>query len=74
MGNADLLEAAGVDTVPELAQRKAENLHAIMKEVNDQKKTGSCRTGPVCGGGMGRAGEGAAARCQLLTLFRQELR
>jgi predicted flap endonuclease-1-like 5' DNA nuclease len=35
---ADLLEAAGVDTVPELAQRKAENLHAKMKEVNDQKK------------------------------------
>ncbi|MEJ2393483.1 MAG: DUF4332 domain-containing protein [Candidatus Thiodiazotropha sp.] len=35
---ADLLEAAGVDTVPELAQRKAENLHAKMKEVNEQKK------------------------------------
>lgn len=35
---ADLLENAGVDTVPELAQRKAENLHAKMKEVNEQKK------------------------------------
>ena len=35
---ADLLEAAGVDTVPELAQRKAENLHAKMLEVNEQKK------------------------------------
>jgi predicted flap endonuclease-1-like 5' DNA nuclease len=35
---ADLLEAAGVDTVPELAQRKAENLHAKMKEVNEAKK------------------------------------
>lgn len=35
---ADLLEAAGVDTVPELAQRKAENLHAKMAEVNTQKK------------------------------------
>ncbi|MGC9346757.1 MAG: DUF4332 domain-containing protein [Anaerolineae bacterium] len=31
---ADLLEAAGVDTVRELAQRNAENLHAKLKEVN----------------------------------------
>ncbi|MBK9944563.1 MAG: DUF4332 domain-containing protein [Kouleothrix sp.] len=31
---ADLLEAAGVDTVPELAQRKPENLHAKLGEVN----------------------------------------
>jgi predicted flap endonuclease-1-like 5' DNA nuclease len=35
---ADLLEAAGVDTVPELAQRNAENLHAKMEEVNSAKK------------------------------------
>jgi ribosomal protein L31 len=35
---ADLLEAAGVDTVPELAQRSAENLHARLIEVNQQKK------------------------------------
>jgi predicted flap endonuclease-1-like 5' DNA nuclease len=34
---ADLLEEAGVDTVPELAQRKAEHLHAKMKEINDLK-------------------------------------
>jgi predicted flap endonuclease-1-like 5' DNA nuclease len=34
---ADLLECAGVDTVPELAQRNAENLHAKMLEVNEQK-------------------------------------
>ena len=34
---ADLLEAAGVDTVPELAQRKAENLHAKLAEVNEVK-------------------------------------
>lgn len=34
---ADLLECAGVDTVPELAQRKAENLHAKMVEVNEEK-------------------------------------
>ena len=35
---SDLLEAAGVDTVPELAQRNAENLHAKMAEVNEEKK------------------------------------
>jgi predicted flap endonuclease-1-like 5' DNA nuclease len=35
---ADLLEAAGVDTVPELAQRKAENLLQKMTEVNQAKK------------------------------------
>jgi len=35
---ADLLECSGVDTVPELAQRKPENLHAKMVEVNALKK------------------------------------
>ena len=35
---SDLLEAAGVDTVPELAQRKAENLHAAIETVNAAKK------------------------------------
>jgi predicted flap endonuclease-1-like 5' DNA nuclease len=35
---SDLLEAAGVDTVPELAQRNAENLHAKLAEVNAAKK------------------------------------
>lgn len=35
---AELLEAAGVDTVPELAQRKAENLMAKMIEINEAKK------------------------------------
>lgn len=34
---ADLLECAGVDTVPELAQRNAENLHAKMASVNEEK-------------------------------------
>ncbi len=34
---ADLLECAGVDTVPELAQRNAANLHAKMAEVNAEK-------------------------------------
>jgi len=35
---SDLLEEAGVDTVVELAQRKAENLLAKMAEVNAEKK------------------------------------
>lgn len=35
---ADLLEEAGVDTVAELAQRKAENLHKSMLETNEAKK------------------------------------
>lgn len=34
---AELLEVAGVDTVPELAQRKPENLTAKMEEVNAEK-------------------------------------
>jgi predicted flap endonuclease-1-like 5' DNA nuclease len=35
---AELLEAAGVDTVPELAQRKAENLYPKLLEANTAKK------------------------------------
>lgn len=35
---ADLLEAAGVDTVPELAQRNPENLYQKLLEVNREKK------------------------------------
>jgi len=34
---SELLEAAGVDTVPELAMRKAENLTKKMEEVNAEK-------------------------------------
>lgn len=34
---AELLEAAGVDTVKELRHRKAENLAAKMEEVNEAK-------------------------------------
>jgi predicted flap endonuclease-1-like 5' DNA nuclease len=37
---SDLLEAAGVDTVVELAQRKPENLQARMTEVNEERKLG----------------------------------
>ncbi|ARM31181.1 DUF4332 domain-containing protein [Prosthecochloris sp. HL-130-GSB] len=35
---SDLLEAAGVDTVPELAQRNAEHLHAKLEEINSQQQ------------------------------------
>ena len=35
---ADLLEASGVDTVPELAQRRADNLHKKLAELNAEKK------------------------------------
>lgn len=35
---ADLLEAAGVDTVPELAQRNPENLYQKLVEVNEEKE------------------------------------
>lgn len=35
---ADLLEVAGVDTVPELAQRNPANLHHTLIEVNEEKE------------------------------------
>ncbi len=35
---SELLEAAGVDTVKELRNRKPENLHAAMIEANTKKK------------------------------------
>ena len=35
---ADLLEAAGVDTVPELAQRNAQNLFDALTKTNNEKK------------------------------------
>ena len=35
---SELLEAAGVDTVPELAQRNAANLAKAMAETNEEKK------------------------------------
>jgi len=34
---SDLLECAGVDTVPELGQRNSENLQLKMAEVNEKK-------------------------------------
>jgi predicted flap endonuclease-1-like 5' DNA nuclease len=35
---AELLEAAGVDTIPELAQRKPENLFAKLVQVNAERE------------------------------------
>ncbi len=35
---SELLEASGVDTVPELAQRSPENLYSKLIEVNQEKK------------------------------------
>ncbi len=35
---AELLEAAGVDTVPDLARRKPDNLYAKIVETNEAKK------------------------------------
>ena len=35
---SDLLEEAGVDTVPELAQRNPDNLYVKILEVNQQKR------------------------------------
>jgi predicted flap endonuclease-1-like 5' DNA nuclease len=35
---SELLETAGVDTVPELAQRNAENLQLALAKTNEEKK------------------------------------
>jgi predicted flap endonuclease-1-like 5' DNA nuclease len=35
---AELLECAGVDTVPELAQRNPGSLHAALEKANEEKK------------------------------------
>jgi predicted flap endonuclease-1-like 5' DNA nuclease len=35
---SELLEAAGVNTVPELAQRNAENLQSALAKANEEKK------------------------------------
>lgn len=44
---AELLEAAGVDTVPELANRNAANLFKKMQEVNDAKELVRKLPGPA---------------------------
>ncbi len=42
---AELMECAGVDIVPELAQRNSANLAKTMGELNDEKKL--CKTNPT---------------------------
>lgn len=46
---SDLLEASGVDTVKELRNRKPENLHTKMAEVNAAKKRPLVRRPPSLG-------------------------
>lgn len=54
---AELLEAAGVDTVKELARRNAENLAAKMAEVNEEKKlTRAVPSASQVAGWVGQAG------------------
>ena len=55
---AELLEAAGVDTVRELAQRNAANLTAKLTEVNSQKKLGGDVAGRIAGHRLDLPGEG----------------
>ncbi len=57
---SDLLEAAGVDTVPELAQRRADNLTQKMAEVNEQKQLVRRLPTEDAGGRLGRSGQGSA--------------
>jgi predicted flap endonuclease-1-like 5' DNA nuclease len=55
---AELLEASGVDTVKELAQRNADNLAAKMAEVNAEKKlTRQVPTPSQIEGWISQAGE-----------------
>jgi predicted flap endonuclease-1-like 5' DNA nuclease len=55
---AELLEAAGVDTVKELKHRNAANLAAKMKEVNEAKKiSGNAPTEEMVGGWIAQAKE-----------------
>lgn len=54
---SELLEAAGVDSVPELARRNADNLTAKMEEVNAAKKlTRRVPTSKQVTGWIGEAG------------------
>ncbi len=43
---AELLEAAGVDTIPELAQRDPSHLHSKLAEINKKKKLVGKLPGP----------------------------
>jgi predicted flap endonuclease-1-like 5' DNA nuclease len=56
--DADLLEAAGVDAVPELAQRDAGNLADTMAHLNEGQAPRSSRAVGDTGAGPGRRGQG----------------
>jgi hypothetical protein len=58
---SELLEAAGVDTVKGLKQRKAENLAARMEEVDGAKKLVLPTAEREAGHALDRAGEVAGA-------------
>ena len=59
---AELLEAAGVDSVPELAQRNVENLVTALAETNDGAEPRAPGPGRSRGDRLDRAGESASAR------------
>ena len=63
---AELLEASGVDSVPELAQRNHSNLQAKMAEVNEAKKLVRRVRFGGRGPELGDGGQGAAPSRQLL--------
>jgi hypothetical protein len=64
---ADLLEAAGVDTVPELAQRKAQNLFDALAQTNAEEKAGASDTVTQRREKLDSSGEGHAARTSILS-------
>ena len=69
----DLLEAAGVDSVPELAQRRADNLTARMAEVNEHQETRAQASHRGPGGRVDRDRQGPTSGGDLLELDQVEL-
>ena len=59
---AELLEAAGVDSVPELAQRNVENLVTALAETNEARNLVRRVPSAAEVSRLDRAGEGASAR------------
>mgnify|MGYP000952985464 CR=1 FL=1 len=63
---AELIEAACVDFVPELAKKKAANLAKAVASVNEIKKVCPCGTEPKAGNERDRAGQVLARSAQVL--------
>jgi predicted flap endonuclease-1-like 5' DNA nuclease len=63
---SDLLEEAGVDTVPELAQRNPENLYQKLVAVNQEKRLVRQLPNPGPSKRLDRTGQAAASCCHLL--------